>query len=82
MAEWGMASTTSREPTVRFRLRRSRVRPAVQVADLMLGGRTVATITPTDTGLRLVSHGREWAKPRWSKKQPNGVDVDFAPESD
>jgi hypothetical protein len=25
--------------------------------------RTVATITPTDTGLRLVSHGREWARP-------------------
>ena len=67
---------------VRFRLRRSRVRPAVQVADLMQGGRTVATITPTDTGLRLVSHGREWAKPRWSKKQANGVDVDFATETD
>ncbi|MBO0683247.1 MAG: hypothetical protein J2P45_08845 [Candidatus Dormibacteraeota bacterium] len=73
-----MASTTSREPSVRFRLRRSRVRPAVQVVDLIQGGRTVATITPTDTGLRLVSHGRTWAKPRWSKKQANGVDVDFA----
>jgi hypothetical protein len=77
-----MASTTSREPAVRFRLRRSRVRPSVQVADMMLGGRTVATITPNDTGLRLVSHGREWAKPRWSKKQPNGIDVDFAAESE
>ena len=39
----------------------------------MQGGRTVATITPTDNGLRLVSHGREWAKPRWS--------VDFATET-
>jgi hypothetical protein len=37
----------------------------VQVADLMQGGRTVATITPTDTGLRLVSHGRKWSKARW-----------------
>ena len=43
----------------------SRVRPAVQVADPMQGGRTVATITPTDTCLRLVA---TWAKPRWSKK--------------
>jgi hypothetical protein len=48
---------------------------------MMLGGRNVATITPTDTGLRLVSHGRTWAKPQWSKKQPNGLDVDFAPKS-
>jgi hypothetical protein len=76
-----MASTAQEGPPVRFRLRRSRVRPAVQVADLIQGGRTVATITPTDTGLRLVSHGREWTKPQWSKKQPNGVDVGFAPES-
>jgi hypothetical protein len=57
---------------VRFQLRPSRVRPALQVADLMQGGRTVASITPTGTGLRLISHGRKWPKPRWSKKQANG----------
>ena len=67
-----MASTTSGGP-IRFRFRRSRVRPAVQVADMMRGGRVVATITPTDTGVRLVSHdGRTWSKPRWSAKQPTG----------
>jgi hypothetical protein len=47
----------------------------------MRGGRVVATITPTDAGVRLVSHdGRAWSKPRWSAKRPTGVDVEFAPE--
>lgn len=77
-----MATTTSREPAVRFRFRRSRARPGIQVADLMSGGRVVATITPTDLGLRLVSHdGRTWKKPSWSAKRPSGIDVEFAPES-
>ena len=78
-----MATTTSREPPVRFRFRRSRARPGIQVAELMHSGRVVATITPTDGGVRLVSHdGRTWAKPQWSAKRPTGVDVEFAPEMD
>jgi hypothetical protein len=40
-------------------------------------GRIVATITPTDTALRLGSHGCEWSRPPWSKKAPMAVDVDF-----
>lgn len=75
-----MASSAA-EP-VRFRFRRSRVRPGVHVADMMRGGRVVATITPTESGVRLVSHdGRRWSKPGWSSKYPTAVDVEFAPES-
>lgn len=74
-------ASTAMEP-IRFRFRRSRVRPGVQVADMMRGGRVVATITPTDTGVRLVSHdSRRWSKPRWSAKYATAVDVEFAPES-
>ena len=41
----------------------------------------VATITPTDAGVRLVSHdGRTWSKPSWSAKRPTAVDVEFAAE--
>ena len=73
-------TATATEP-IRCRFRRSRARPGIQVADLMRGGRVVATITPTDAGVRLVSHdGRAWSKPRWSAKRPTGVDVEFAPE--
>ena len=75
-----MASTALKP--LRFRFRRSRVRPGVQVADMMRGGRVVATITPTDTGVRPVSReGRRWSKPRWSAKYATAVDVEFAPES-
>lgn len=48
---------------------------------MMRGGRVVAAITPTDAGLRLVSHGRTSSKPRWSAKHSNAVDVEFAPEA-
>lgn len=52
--------------------------PPIPVADMMLGGRTVATITPTDTSLR---SGQPWSllgQAVVSKKQPTGVDADFS----
>ena len=69
----------TKEP-VRFRFRRSRARPAVQLVDLMAGNRAVATVIPTDDGFRIVSHDRPWTKPKWSGKQPMAVEVEFAPE--
>jgi hypothetical protein len=75
-------TATATEP-IRFRFRRSRARPDVQVADMMRGGRVVATILPTDAGVRLISHdGRSWSKPSWSAKRPTSVEVVFASESD
>ena len=74
-----MASPAT-EP-IRFRFRRSRAQPGLQVADMLRGGRVVATVLPTDAGVRLISHDRAWSKPRWSAKQPISVDVEFALES-
>jgi hypothetical protein len=49
---------------------------------MMRGGRVVATVLPTDTGVRLISHdGRPWSKPSWSAKRPTSVDVDFASDA-
>ena len=76
----GSMLATTQEP-VRFRFRRSRARPGLQVADVMRGGRVVATVLPTDTGLRLISHDRAWSKPKSSAKQPHGIDAEFAAEA-
>ena len=58
----GMTATAT-EP-IRFRFRRSRARPELQVADMMRGGRVVAAVLPTDAGVRLISHDRAWSEPR------------------
>ena len=69
-------ATRTEEVAPSFRLSNSRARPGRRIIHVMRGRERLATMYLTDTGLRIASPN-PLAKPRYSKKEPNAVEIDL-----
>lgn len=75
-----MATRTEEVAPTSFRLSNSRARPGRRIVHVMRGRERLATMYLTDTGLRIAS-SRLLPRPRYSKKEPNAVEIELASSS-